>query len=120
MKLSQIGAVPLLVMLSACATTSSVDVVDAKHPANAPDCKVSFFKKVKPEGKFDVVAQIESHVQKNFFFGGDAKLETEAYAELQKKTCSVGGNAVIVTDYVESRASEFSHVHVWATAIKLQ
>jgi hypothetical protein len=118
-KLLQIGPLALLMLLSACSTTSTVDVVDAKNQPNQPDCAVKFFKKIKPEGKYDTLAQIESHVQQNFFFGGDAKLEAEAYAELKKKTCSVGGNAVIINDYVESRAAEFSHVHVWATSIKL-
>ena len=119
MKFSPLAVLPLLALLSACSTTSTVDIVDAKYQTDNQDCEVTFFKKIKPEGKYDVVAQIESHVQKNFFFGGNAKLEAEAYAELRKKTCSVGGNAVIINDYVESRASEFSHVHVWATSIKL-
>lgn len=119
-KFKKIAALPLLlVLLSACSTTSTVRVVDAKYPASAPACKVSFFKKIKPEGKFETLAQVESHVQKNVFFGGDAKLEDEAYAELREKSCAMGGNAVIINDYVESRAVEFSHVHVWATVIKL-
>lgn len=120
MKLHLIATLPLMALLGACATTSTVDVVDAGHQPSAPDCTVTFFKKTKPDQAFNVLAQIESHVQQNFFFGGTAKLEAEAYAELKKKTCGVGGNAVIINDYVESRASEFSHVHVWATSIKLQ
>ena len=108
--------------LSACSTSSNVQVLDPQYQAktDAPQCEVTFFKKIKPEGKFDALAKIESHVQRNVFFGGDAKLEVEAYAELKKKACGVGGNAVIIDDYVESRAAEFSHVHVWATAVKLQ
>ena len=109
----------LLLLLNGCSTTSTVQVIDAKYQASAADCTVTFFKKTKPEAKFETLAQIESHVKRNVFFGGDAKLETEAYAELKKKTCSMGGNAVIINDYVESRAAEFSDVHVWATAIKV-
>lgn len=115
-----IVALPLLfAFLSACSTTSTVKLTDAKRPANQPGCEVVFFKKTKPPVAYETLAQIESHVQKNMFFGGDARLEEGAYAELKKKTCTVGGNAVIVDDYVESRAAEFSHVHVWATAIKM-
>ncbi len=118
--LKQLAAAPLLlVLLSACSTTSTVDVIDAKYQANTTSCSVTFYKKIAPEGKYDTLAKIESHVQKNIFFGGNATLEDEAYAELKKKTCGIGGNAVIINDYVESRASEFSHVHVWATSIKL-
>jgi hypothetical protein len=109
----------LLVLLSACSTTSTVRVIDAKYQASQSACKVDFFKKIKPEGKFETLAQVESHVQRNVFFGGDAKLEDEAYAELKVKSCAMGGNAVIINDYVESRAAEFSHVHVWATVIRL-
>lgn len=109
----------LLLLLSACSTTSNVQMVDAKYQASQPDCAVAFFKQTKPDGKFETLAQIESHVKRNVFFGGDAKLEGEAYAELKKKTCGIGGNGVIINDYVESRAAEFSDVHVWATAIKI-
>lgn len=111
--------VSLLLLLNACSTTSTVEVVDAKYQAKQADCPVTFFKMTKPELKFETLAQIESHVKRNFFFGGDAKLEAEAYAELRKKTCGIGGNAVIINDYVESRAAEFSDVHVWATAIRI-
>lgn len=117
---SKFVALPaVLLLMTACSTTSTVQVVDAKYQSNQADCAVTFFKKTKPDEKYETLAQIESHVKRNFFFGGDAKLEAEAYAELKKKTCGIGGNAVIINDYVESRAAEFSDVHVWATAIKL-
>lgn len=119
MKLKLAALPALLLLLNACSTTSTVQVVDAKYQSSQADCAVTFFKKTKPEAKFETLAQIESHVKRNFFFGGDAKLEAEAYAELKKKTCGLGGNAVIINDYVESRAAEFSDVHVWATAIKV-
>jgi hypothetical protein len=118
-KIKQIAAQTLLLMfLAACSTTSTVNIVNPKYQTSQSACEVSFFKKAKPEGEFETLAKIESHVQRNLFFGGDAKLEDEAYAELRKKGCAVGGNAIIINDYVESRASEFSHVHVWATVVK--
>jgi hypothetical protein len=30
----------------------------------------------------------------------------------------LGGNVVVIDDHIESSASEFSHVHVWATVLK--
>lgn len=106
-------------LLSACSTSSTVSVIETKYQTKQASCEVAFFKKTRPAAAFDRVAAIESHVQRNVFFGGDAKLEDQAYAELKAKTCQLGGNAVIIDDYVESRAAEFSHVHVWATAIRL-
>ncbi|MQA21576.1 hypothetical protein [Rugamonas rivuli] len=111
-------AAPLM-LLSACSTTSTISVLESKYQTDQPACQVTFFKKAKPDREFETLAQIESHVQRNVFFGGDAKLEDQAYAELKTKTCNLGGNAVIINDYVESRAAEFSHVHVWATTVKL-
>ena len=108
-----------LLALSACSTTSTVSVIESKYAKNEAECQVTFFKKIKPEGEYRKLAEIESHVQRNMFFGGDAKLEDQAYAELKAKTCNLGGNAVIINDYIESRAAEFSHVHVWATTIKM-
>jgi hypothetical protein len=126
--IEKIAALPLvLALLSACSTTSTVEMVDARTHANVTEsadvaaCWASFkfFKKETPDGEFETLAKIESHVQRNFFFGRDAKLEDAAYDELKTKTCKMGGNAVIINDYVESRAAEFSHVHVWATSVKL-
>lgn len=110
--------------LTACATNTAVAVVNDKYQLPeqqaAASCSVQFFRNAKPDSTYEMLAKIESHVQKNFFFGGKATLEDEAYAELRKKTCTVGGNAVLIDDYVESTASEFSHVHVWASAIKIK
>lgn len=108
-----------LALLSACATNTSLTVADKKYPPIETACDIRFFTASKPIAAYETLAKIESHVQKNMFFGKTAKLEADAYAELKDKACSVGGNAVVVDDYVESTAAEFSHVHVWATAIKL-
>ena len=45
-------------------------------------------------------------------------MEDEAYEELKEKACGLGGEGVIIDDFIESSAAEMSHVHVWATAIK--
>ncbi len=64
------------------------------------------------------LAKIEAHVQKNLFFGGRVALEDDAYPELRLKACQLGGDIVIVDDYLASTASEFSHVHVWASVLR--
>jgi hypothetical protein len=110
----------MVLLLPACATSTTVTVTDNKYQPTDASCNIQFFNQSKPKSSYETLAKIESHVQKNMFFGGTAKLENDAYAELRKKACGVGGNAVVIDDYVESTALEFSHVHVWATAIRLQ
>ena len=110
----------IILLLTACATSTTVSVTDNKYQSTDTFCNIQFFNKSKPNVSYETLAKIESHIQKNMFFGRTAKLEDDAYAELKEKACAVGGNAVVIDDYVESRASEFSHVHVWATAIRLR
>jgi hypothetical protein len=115
-----LSAPGVALLLTACATNTTVAVTDNKYQATDASCNIQFFNRSKPNSSYETLAKIESHVQKNMFFGRTAKLESDAYAELQQKVCAVGGNAVVIDDYVESSASEFSHVHVWATAIRLR
>lgn len=110
----------MILLLTACATHTTVTVIDNKYQPAGNSCNVQFFAQSKPTTSYETVAKIESHVQKNMFFGSTAKLEDDAYAELHRKACAIGGNAVVIDDYVESTASEFSHVHVWATVIRLK
>ena len=112
-------AYAMILLLTACATSTTVSVTDNKYQSTDTFCNIQFFNKSKPNSSYETLAKIESHIQKNMFFGRTAKLEDDAYAELKEKACAVGGNAVVIDDYVESSASEFSHVHVWATAIRL-
>lgn len=117
---ARLSAPAVTLLLTACATNTTVTATGNKYQATDPSCNVRFFNRSKPDSSYETLAKIESHVQKNMFFGKTAKLEADAYAELQQKVCAVGGNAVVIDDYVESSASEFSHVHVWATAIRLR
>ncbi len=110
----------IVLLLTACATNTTVTVTDNNYRPTDTSCSIRFFNHSKPSSSYETLAKIESHVQKNMFFGRTAKLEDDAYDELRKKACAVGGNAVVIDDYVESTASEFSHVHVWATAIRLK
>lgn len=106
-------------LLAGCATNTTLTPITDNHQPSDVRCEIRFFRDSKPSAPYDSIAKIESHVRKNLFFGGRASLEDEAYAELRTKTCAAGGDAVVIDDYVESSALEFSHVHVWATAIKL-
>jgi len=105
-------------LLSACATTTKVDSLNSAYQAKDKDCEIQFYKDDQPQEKYEVIGKIESHIKKNFFFGGKVQLEDEAYKELSIKACSLGGDAVIIDDSIETSVSEMTHVHVWATVIK--
>lgn len=108
----------LVSLLAGCATTTTVDPVEPAAPARSADCDVRFFKDQRPAGKHVMVGKIESHIKRNVFFGGPVELEDEAYAELRSKACALGGELVVIDDYVTSSAAEMSHIHVWATVLK--
>lgn len=105
-------------LLAACATSSKVDPVGPGLAAKREDCEIAFFKDTKPAAPFEIVGKIETHIAKNLFFGGRALLERDGYAELRKKACALGGDAVIVDDRLESRAAEVTHLHIWATVAR--
>ena len=106
--------------LTSCSTTTKVDPFGSSYPANPENCEIKFFKKMTPPTEpYETLGKIETHLQKNFFFGGKVHLKDDAFCELRLKACNLGGNAVIIDDYVESSASEMSHVHVWARVLKV-
>ena len=108
----------LIALLSACATTTKVDNLNYAYQSKDKDCEIQFYKDDQPKKKYEVIGKIESHIKKNFFFGGQVQLEDEAFKELRIKACGLGGDAVIIDDSIETSASEMTHVHVWATVIK--
>ena len=108
----------LISLLSACATTTRVDVLNSAYQSEYKVCEIQFYTDEKPERDYESIGKIESHIEKNIFFGGTVQLEDEAFKELRLKACSLGGDAVIIDDSIETSASEMSHVHVWATVIK--
>jgi hypothetical protein len=105
-----------------CATTTKVDSITSNYQAKSDDCEVKFYKNKedKPSQNYESIGKIESHIKLNFFFGGKVKLEDDAFSELRKKACGLGGDAVLIDDFVESSVSEMTHVHVWATVIRFQ
>lgn len=107
------------VLLASCATTTRVDASSGGHASQGSDCEVAFFKDAKPGPPFETLGKIESHIAQNFFFGGKARLEDEGYAELRAKACGLGGNAVVIDDHLQTSVSEMTHLHVWATVLRL-
>jgi hypothetical protein len=115
-----LGYLLLMFVLSSCSTTTKIDQLGSSYSAKPENCEITFFKKTKPPAEpYETLGKIETHLQKNFFFGGKVNLDDDAYQELRLKACQLGGNAVIVDEYVESSAAEMSHVHVWARVLKV-
>jgi hypothetical protein len=109
----------VIILVSGCATITNVDKLNSAYQAKDKNCEIQFFKDDdKPQKNYETIGKIESHIKKNFFFGGKVQLEDEAFKELRIKACGLGGDAVIIDDCIETSVSEMSHVHVWATVIK--
>ena len=108
----------LIILVSACATTTKVDKLNSAYQSKDKNCEIQFFKDAQPQKNYETIGKIESHIKKNFFFGGKVQLEDEAFKELRIKACGLGGDAVIIDDSIETSVSEMTHVHVWATVIK--
>lgn len=107
--------------LTSCSTNTKVDQLGSTYPANQSSCEIIFFEKLTPPTEpYETLGKVETHLQRNFFFGGRVNLEDDAHHELRLKACNLGGNAVIVDDYVESSAAEMSHVHVWARVLRVK
>jgi hypothetical protein len=113
------AALVFLVQLAGCATSTVVTSSMPNAPAPSANCRASVIDRggAVPAG-YQEVAKIESHIKRNFFFGGPVTLLDEAYKELRAKACEVGGDHVRVDDFVESAAAEMTHVHVWATVFR--
>ena len=111
-------ALILIFSLSACATETRVDILNSAYQSENKNCEIQFYKDDQPKRNYEVIGKIESHIEKNFFFGGKVQLKDEAFKELRIKACSLKGDAVIIDDSIETSVSEMTHVHVWATVIK--
>jgi hypothetical protein len=108
----------LLSILSSCSTTSTVTKLGVADPISPERCHVLIIDKASPlKVHCEILGKIETHIQKNLFFGGRASLN-DAYDKLRLEACKLGGNVVIVDDCIESSAVEFSHIHIWATVLK--
>jgi len=107
-----------LVFLTSCSTVTNVESPNTGIEPKKSNCQVQFYNGIAVKENYIKLSKVESHIEKNFFFGGKANLEDEAFSELREKACELGGDAVIIDNFIESSALEFSHVHVWATIIK--
>lgn len=120
-EIRSLGICLSVVVLTSCSTNTKVDQLGPTYPANQSSCEIIFFQKLTPPTEpYEILGKVETHLQKNFFFGGKVSMEDDAHHELRLKACSLGGNAVIVDDYVESSAAEMSHVHVWARVLRVK
>jgi hypothetical protein len=109
----------LAAVTAACATTTRVAPTAAARVAREENCEIRFFEAEKPSVPFETLGKVESHIAQNRLFGGAATLEHEGYAELKKKACALGGDGVVIDDHLQTSVAEMSHLHVWATVIKL-
>ena len=116
---SRWGLLPLLALVGACSTVTKVDRVGPDLPTRPGACRVDVVDNDNREvAAWQLVAKIESHIQRNIFFGGKVSLRDDAHAELRAKACLLGGDVVRIDDSLESGAAEMSHVHVWATVFR--
>lgn len=113
------AALVIVAQLCGCATSTVVTPSTPNISARPGGCHVQVVGRggTIPPGD-EEIARIESHVQRNFFFGGRVTLLQDAYNELRAKACEAGGDRVRVDDFVESAAAEMTHVHVWATVFR--
>ncbi len=107
-----------LVLLTSCSTVTKIENPHIGIIPKDSGCKVQFFNGTIPKNDFLSLTKIETHIEKNFFFGGTVTLDDEAFDELRDHVCELGGDAVIIDDFIETSALEFTHIHVWATIIK--
>jgi hypothetical protein len=91
-------------------------------PSKDARCAVEIFptRQSRPTRPYTVVTKAESHIERNFFFGGTASLDDDAYGELRAQACKVGADAVLIDDVIQSDAGEFSHIHLWATLVRFE
>lgn len=116
-RLSYCLSLPLVV--SACTQVdTTVQKQGVSSQTRSEDCDVKIFRNDKPKEPYQSLGKIETHIQRNFFLGGGVRLE-EGYKELKTKACELGGDAILIDHVIESKAAENTHIHVWATVIKL-
>jgi len=112
-------ALVVVAQLAGCATSTRVEPLAPHLAPHAGRCDVKIIDRggIVPTGHA-AIARIESHIKRNIFFGGRVTLLDEAYGELRSKACEIGGDQVLIDDFMESAAGEMTHVHVWATVFR--
>ena len=112
-------ALVTVAQLAGCATSTVVTPSTSHVASSLVGCHAHVIDRGGAvPGGYEEVARIESHIKRNFFFGGRVTLLEDAYKELRAKACEVGGDQVRVDDFLESAAAEMTHVHVWATVFR--
>jgi hypothetical protein len=118
MALRHLCIVLSLFIVSGCAKSVTVSEVYNQQPVKASTCLVNVFSEQKPQLQFTELASINAHIQVNMFGASRKSMVAKAIKELKAKACELGGDAIIITDSIESSAAEFSHLRTWATVIK--
>lgn len=108
----------VLILLISCSTVTHVESPNTGFEPKGSDCNIQFFNGTIVKKNYITLSKVESHIEKNLFFGGKVNLDDEAFDELRQRACELGGDGVVIDDYIETSALEFTHIHVWATIIK--
>jgi len=66
------------------------------------------------------VGDIESHVQRHLFSTGVADIEEDLRPGVVEKACGINATHVVIDEIIETRATEFSHIHAWARAFRAE
>lgn len=106
-------------LIVGCSTVTQVNRVGSSLPSYDQDCKVEVFNKSLMPPKYETIGKIETHIQRNIFFGGETHTNDDGTKELRRKVCALGGNGVVIDDSIETSAAEMRHVHIWARALKV-
>ena len=105
-------------LLTSCSTVTKVESPNTGIKPRVNNCNITFFNGTTPKKNFITLSKVETHIKINFFFGGKVNLDDDAFDELRDKGCELGGDAVIIDDFIETEVLEYTHIHVWATIIK--
>lgn len=117
-------AASALVLVAACSYTDTtvvpLDAAARDKDNTGEDCVIVFVEEKDLPEQALAVGSIESHIQRHIFSTGVADNEGDMRPELIEKACSIGATHVVVDDFIETRATEFSHVHAWARAFRIE
>lgn len=105
--------------LGGCVNITKIVTEGKTQSPLSEDCVVDIIEKNKLPDNFETLGSIETHIKGNIFFGGVVRTNDEGFKELRKKTCLLGGNAVVIDDSMEIASVEMRHVHIWARVLRV-
>lgn len=108
----------LLTSLCGCVSESKL-LLHQQRKSLPLGCPVQILNKSELAGNYTVIAEIEHHVKRSIFLGGQTSAQEQTQRELRQRTCLAGANAYVIDDQVTSNAAELHHLHSWARIIDL-